>query len=372
MNTCKPALTFANEQDKAFANELKHASKQYLEQQQTHKYADGRFLAKLILLLTLAIIFYVCCLQAKTIIGYALYFAAFMWTAMMLSMNSFHDASHGSVFRKPAYNRWLMAMVCIPMGTDPHYWTLRHVHFHHTYPNIDGYDLDTEPNPALRQTPFQNWSPQYQYQYLYWPLVAAISLGYLCWISDWLDRFGKTPLATFSYLKQRRYWLQFFLLKFVHLGVVFLIPLLALNDTQIPWWQILVVYLLVQAFVSCFLVITILGTHWADVEFFYPATNNKIPHSWQRHAFLTACDWQPRPRWLNHWLGGLDLHLTHHLLPGYSNRHYAALADIVAVLAEKHSLPYRRISYTQLFKLQQKFLKKMGQKPALKNAHSAE
>lgn len=363
MNTKKPALIFETQQDRDFVIELKAATNQYLEEQRTHKYADARFFVKLIFLFAVATAFYVSALHAKSIFTYALLFAAFMWASMTLSMNSFHDASHGSVFKNSTYNRWLMACVCIPMGTDPNYWALRHVHFHHTYPNIDRYDLDTEPNPALRQTPFQQWSPQYQYQHLYWPLVAAISLGYLCWVSDWLDRFGKTPLATFSYLKKPFYWMQFFLLKFLHLSVVFLIPLFALSDTQIGWWQILLVYLIAQAFVSCFLVITILGTHWADVEFFNPAQDRKFPHSWHRHAFLTACDWQPRPRCLNNWLGGLDLHLTHHLLPGYSNRHYAALADIVAALAEKHSLPYRRISYTQLFKLQQAFLKQMGRKP---------
>ncbi|RYY73525.1 MAG: acyl-CoA desaturase [Gammaproteobacteria bacterium] len=363
MNVKKPALKFDTRQDAAFTAELKQAAKKYLDDNRTHKHADARFFAKLIFLLILAIVFYANALQANTLGVYILYFAAFMWTSMMLSMNSFHDASHGSVFRKPKYNRWLMAIVCIPMGTDPNYWALRHVHFHHTYPNIDGYDLDTEPNPALRQTPFQNWSPQYQYQHLYWPLVAAISLGYLCWVSDWLDRFGKTPLTIFSYLKKPGYWFQFFALKFFHLSIVFLIPLIALQDTFILWWQILGVYFLIQAFVSWFLVTTILGTHWADVDFFNPKDDHKIPHSWQRHAFLTACDWQANPRWLNNWLGGLDLHLTHHLLPAFSNRHYVALADIVAKLAEKHAMPYRRISYTELFKLQQRFLKKMGRNP---------
>lgn len=360
----KTALRFDIEQDKAFAAELKLAARDYLQQRHTHKYADAGFFAKLALLLAIAVFFYCSSMQAKTLIGYALYFVAFMVSAMLLSMNSFHDASHGSVFRRPALNRWLMAFVCIPMGTDPHFWALRHVHFHHTYPNIEHYDLDTEPNPALRQTPFQAWSAQYQYQHLYWPLVAAISLGYLCWVSDWRDRFGKTPLASFSYLNHWRYWLQFFLLKLAHLSLVFFLPLYFLADTEISAWQILAIYLATQAFVSLFLVMSILGTHWADVEFFKADAEGRIPHSWHRHAFLTSCDWQARPAWLNTFLGGLDLHLTHHLLPGYCNRHYRALADIVAQLAQKYELPYRRISYTQLFRLQQVFLKKMGRRPA--------
>lgn len=357
------ALEFETDQDQAFSAELKKIVRDHLQHKNTHKYANALFFCKLLFLLTLAILFYVSALHAKTLLTYTLIFAAFMFSAMMLSMNSFHDASHGSVFKKASYNRLLMALVCIPMGTDPHYWALRHVHFHHTYPNIEGYDLDTEPNPALRQTPFQNWAPQYRYQHLYWPLIAAISLGYLCWVSDWLDRFGKTHLASFSYLNRWHYWLQFFILKIAHMSLVFFAPWYFLANTPIHPGYIFTIYLASQAFVSLFLVITILGTHWADVEFFKPTAEGKIPHSWYRHAFLTSCDWQAKPAWLNNWLGGLDLHLTHHLLPGYSNRHYRAFSDIIAQIAPKYGLPYRRISYTKLLKLQQIFLKKMGEKP---------
>jgi linoleoyl-CoA desaturase len=60
-------------------------------------------------------------------------------------------------------------------------------------------------------------------------------------------------------------------------------------------------------------------------------------------------------------LGGLDLHLTHHLLPGFSNRHYPLLADQVQQLARQYEMPYRRITYSELFEAQQRFLKKMGE-----------
>lgn len=355
------ALKFNSEADKAFAQALKQSVRDYLHEHQDHRFANSKFLLKLVLLGMISYAFYCGALTSNSLLEYSLSFVAFMVFAMLLSMNASHDASHGSVFRKPAANRWLMALCSIPMGTDPDYWTLRHVHFHHTYPNIENYDLDMEPNPALRQAPFHKWSPQYQYQHYYWPLVAAISLTYLTWVSDWLDRFQKTPLQKFSYLNQPGYWLKFFSLKIAHVMLLIVIPALVLD---LALWKILLIYLCAQMLVSAFLVLMILGTHWADVEFFQADDQNKIPHSWYRHAFLTACDWQPNPRWISHFLGGLDLHLTHHLLPGFSNRHYPELAKTVEKLATEFNLPYRKITYPELVKAQQQFLKKMGAKSA--------
>lgn len=145
-----------------------------------------------------------------------------------------------------------------------------------------------------------------------------------------MDRFKLTPVKKFSYLNKPVYWLKFFLLKIAHVSLLIVIPYLY---TPFSFVQIIGVYLIAQMLASAFLVLMILGTHWADVDFFQADEQNTIAHSWHRHAFFTACDWQPKPRWLTHFLGGLDLHLTHHLLPGYSNRHYPELAHQVQKLA---------------------------------------
>ena len=68
---------------------------------------------------------------------------------------------------------------------------------------------------------------------------------------------------------------------------------------------------------------------------------------------------------MNELLGGLNLHLTHHLFPGWSHRHYSALMLIVERLAKEYQLPYRRLSYPELLTSQLKFISKMAQKPEL-------
>ncbi|UNO25657.1 fatty acid desaturase [Pseudomonas amygdali] len=95
----------------------------------------------------------------------------------------------------------------------------------------------------------------------------------------------------------------------------------------------------------------------------YFCSASLMPHGWYRHNFATTCDWQTKPRWLHHVVGGLNFHLTHHLFPGWSHRHYPALANIIAELAPQYGMSYRCIDYRELLRQQRKFLRGMGQEP---------
>lgn len=355
-----PPLRFQSAAGSTFRVELKQQAQACLAQGGGDRHADGWLYLKGIALAALLALAYMLALRADGRVQFIAAYLGFLFLAMLLGMNTLHDAAHGALFRSERLNRLLMRVVSIPIGIDPVYWTIRHVHFHHTYANIDGYDLDIEPNPFLRQTPFQDWHPQYRFQHMYWPLVAALSLPYLCWYSDWADRFGQTKLAGRGNLSGAGAWLVFLSTKAAHVGLVLLLPIWALQAHGISWGLVPVCYLLGQMLASCFLVAMILGTHWAEVEFFQPGPEGRMPHTWYEHAFLTSCDWMPHPAWLAYWLGGLNAHLTHHLFPTYSHRHYPQLARIVEALAHKHGLAYRELGYGDLLASQQKFLKAMG------------
>lgn len=360
-----PPLRFASAATSPLRLALHDAAQQHLAQHDTHRFADGWLALKLIFLLGAAALAYGMALVAPTHGQFFAAYAAFVFLAMLLAMNTLHDAAHGAVFRSGRLNRWWMRLVSIPVGIDAAYWTTRHVHFHHTYANIDGYDLDTEPNAFLRQTPFQCWAPQYQYQHLYWPLIAALSLPYLVWYSDWMDMWGKTKLSTRTRPQGLLNGLAFVGTKIAHVALVLVVPWWCMQSqgAGLGWPELLLYYVLAQMVASCVLVALILGTHWAEVEFFQPPPNGKIPHTWHEHAFVTSCDWRPRPAWLGYWFGGLNSHLTHHLFPTYSHRHYPALSKIVAQVAREQGLSYRELNYSQLMASQQKFLKSMGRRP---------
>ncbi|MFC5475108.1 acyl-CoA desaturase [Paraherbaspirillum soli] len=355
-------LRFKQAAESAFRQELRQEAQSYLDQRGEHRFGNGWQLVKGAFLAALAGALYWCALHADRPLQFIPAYFGFIFVAMVLAMNLLHDAAHQAVFRSAALNRLLIRIVSIPVGIDPDFWVIRHVHFHHTYANIDGYDLDIEPNPFLRQTPFQRWLPQFRYQHMYWPLIAALSLPYLCWYSDWIDRLGQTKIVAQGSRSGWPSWPLFLSAKLVHLCVVLVLPIWLLPN--IGWGQVLACYFLGLMLASCFLVAMILGTHWAEVDFFQAPADGKMPHTWLEHTFHTSCDWAPRPRWLGYWLGGLNYHLTHHLFPTYSHRHYRQLAGIIARLAVKHRLAYRELNYVQLITSQQKFLKAMGGKPS--------
>jgi linoleoyl-CoA desaturase len=113
--------------------------------------------------------------------------------------------------------------------------------------------------------------------------------------------------------------------------------------------------------VASFCVVALLlGSHWAEREFFLPPADGRFPLDWYELNLRSSCDWLPRPAWLGYWMGGLNLHLTHHLFPRVSHRHYPALALLVRQLAAKHGLPYLQIGYRELIHSQQTFLRAMG------------
>ncbi|AVG17404.1 acyl-CoA desaturase [Chromobacterium vaccinii] len=353
-------LRFRSSAELPFRIDLQRAAQSYLAERGEHRFADWRVGLKGAALAALSLACYVLALRATTMWSFAPAYIAAIVMAMLLAINTLHDAAHGALFRNARLNQWLTRAASLPMGIDADIWTRRHVRLHHTYPNVDGYDLDIEPNPFLRQTPFQDWSPQFRYQHRYWPLVAALSLPYLCWYGDWLDLLGKSKLL--QYNSQPIPAGGFLLGKLGHLVLLLALPWYCLSAGAIGWGGLLLCYLAGLMAASCFLVAMILGTHWAEVEFFRPE-GEEMPHTWHEHQFLTCCDWQPRPRALGHLLGGLHLHLTHHLFPAYSHRHYPALARIVKEQARRHGLPYRCIGYQGLWRAQQNFLRGMGRRP---------
>lgn len=83
------------------------------------------------------------------------------------------------------------------------------------------------------------------------------------------------------------------------------------------------------------------------------------------HTFVTTFDWTPQPAWLGYWLGGINLHLTHHLFPHWHHRHYPALSRIIAQIASQQGLDYQLLTLADLLRLQQQFYGEWGEAEGL-------
>lgn len=356
-------LVYPADGEQAFHQALQRAARAYLAD--GHRYADGWLLARALVLLVSCAGFYTLSLMQQSPWAFAGCYFLFVMMGMLLNVVVNHDASHNVFLRAPWANRLVGRLVTLPLGVDPDYWRVRHVDFHHVYANVEHYDLDTEENGIFRQTPFQRWRAHMRYQPLYWPLIAALSLPYVAWIFDWSDRLDKTPLKAKAVLPGRRGWAVFVASKVTHLLLVLGVPFIVCQLNGIGASTVFLAYAVSQMCASLWVVYLLLGTHWVQAEFYRVPETAVMPHGWYRHNFSTACDWLTTPRWLRHFTGGLNYHLTHHLFPGWSHRHYPALAAIIGPLAAQHGMDYRCIGYRELLRQQQRFLQQMGQEPGI-------
>lgn len=341
---------------------ITQAAQQYLRDNQDHRYADRFSIAKMLLLALLCLSCYGVSLQQHAGWAFFGWYLGFIFSGMLLIINVVHDASHNAFFRAGWANALINRLVSLPLGLDPDCWRVRHVLFHHTHNNIAGYDPDIDENGVLRQTPFQRWKPFMRFQHWYWPLVAALTFPWYIWLIDWLDRAGKTRVAPKMAQQGWRGWTLFLAGKGGHFTLALGIPAYLLPE-NISFLTLLMVYLLSQMTSSLLFVMLIVGTHWAKANFFEAPEAGSMPHNSYQHVFATTFDWQTKPAWLGYWLGGANLHLTHHLFPNWNHRHYPALSQFIAELATRFGMDYQNISVTELLYLQHLFLKSMGENP---------
>lgn len=360
MNPSSKYIHFSTADETAFHQALLQASQDYLQKNNDHRLANKRniVVAGGLFLLSIASYFYALSTQSSAV--YIMAYSFFVILIMFLNVICQHDACHNTLFKNTRINRIVGRLVTLPLGIDPDFWRVRHVDYHHHYANIEHYDLDIEENGIFRQTPFQQWRGFMRYQHIYWPLIAALSLSWVALVFDWADRTGRTRLRENNVLSGWQGWLLFLLSKLLHLTVMIGLPLAIAHTHGISISTILFTYLVSQMMASMLVVYLLLGTHWAETKFFTPPANHQMPHGWYQHNFMTACDWLPSPHWLWRLTGGVNYHLTHHLFPGWHHRHYPALAQIIARLANEYKMPYRCISYRQLVKSQISFLRRMG------------
>lgn len=356
----KPPLRFDGD-DRALRSALDAAAAKWLAAQGEHRFADAGMMAKMFLLLAIGTAGYGAALLQATAPAFFACYAVFAAVCMLLAINVVHDASHNAFLRSARANRLLNRIVCIPLGLDPECWRVRHVIFHHPYVNVQGYDLDIEENGVLRQTPYQRWWPLMRWQRFYWPLVAALTFPTIVWVFDWQDRAGFTPVGARMATQGWRGWAGFLAGKAAHVALSLGLPLYFCAG-KIGAGVVFLVYFLSQSGASLLFVLLILGTHWAKGRFFEAPANGRFAHGRWAHQFLTTFDWHTTPGWIGYWLGGMNMHLTHHLFPDWSHRHYRTLGRLIGQVAPAHGIDYQVAGLRAFVIGQQRFLSSLGRR----------
>jgi linoleoyl-CoA desaturase len=295
---------------------------------------------------------------SKTVLGFVLWIASYVWlmtgrftalevvgvyvvhgfAQLYMTFNIAHDANHGAYSKHKWVNR-VMGCVFDLTGVSSYMWRLLHNDSHHAFVNIRGADTTLISGKIFRFTPHDQRRSYHRYQHLYAPFIYCLST--LDWVLTkdfrWLfetrfgnHRIGKHPLGELVVL---------FAGKAFYYAYMLVIPLIYLKA---PWYSIVIGFVVMHFFLGFTIALIFQPNHFNE-EATYPEADEEgnISNNYITHIFDTTIDYArgyPFTTWI---LGGLNLHVIHHMFPGICHVHYPALTRLVITTAEEHGLHYR-------------------------------
>jgi len=270
-------------------------------------------------------------------------------------LNIIHDAVHGTIFKTKWANRLYVHLFDF-MGANSFIWQLRHVRFHHNYPNVNGWDTDIEQSRLFRVFPDANYAPAHKYQHLYLPMLYPFYLANWLLIRDFKDFFNRKSTVRKLIQIPGIEYVKLFAFKTIFLFYMIALPKLVLSVT---WGQILIAFFIMLFTASIFSLSVLLTPHAnTESEFPVPDEKNQLPYSWMMHMMLTTNDITEDNFFTRFFMGCFNFHVVHHLFPNVNHAYYPELTQRLKQYSQLYQLPYRQFPLFTSLKNHYRLLKR--------------
>jgi linoleoyl-CoA desaturase len=273
----------------------------------------------------------------------ALFTCYFLMGLLLVSifLNVIHDAVHGTIFKNGEFNRGYVYLFDL-MGANSFIWKLRHVRFHHNYPNVNGWDTDIEQSSLARIFPSGNFSKFHKYQHIYLPFLYPLYLANWLLIRDFKDFFNKKKSVRKLVDIPLIEYVKLFLFKGLFLFYMIILPKMILD---VSWTTMIVAFAVMLFTASIASLMVLLSPHANTASSFpMPDKDNKFEHSWMMHMLLTTNDITHDNWFTRFFMGCFNYHVVHHLFPNVNHVYYPEITRLLKQQAEKYNLPYRQFS----------------------------
>jgi linoleoyl-CoA desaturase len=290
---------------------------------------DPRAIGQAAVILLWSALSYGALLGATSLLGTLAAALCFACACVAAGFCIFHDANHGTLFRRPALNLLAARACSVLLGPSRHFWVRKHGH-HHRQPNVYGWDDDLESRGVLRLSPECPWEPRFRRQELKALFFYGVNtIEWLFWKDFHCLATGRLNQWQDAKLDNRQR-AEFLICKALYLFLFVLPPFLILPLT----WA-------VGAFILFHLVLS-----WAlalvfQVAHLTPGMDFGGAHAgddWAMHQIRTTADFATGSRMATWLTGGLNHQVEHHLFPNVAHTHYSSLRPIVRAVAQRHGL----------------------------------
>jgi linoleoyl-CoA desaturase len=256
-------------------------------------------------------------------------------------LNTIHDAVHGTIFRSKGANQLYVYLFDI-IGANSFIWKVRHVRFHHNYPNVEGWDTDIDQSKLARVFPRGPYTKIHKYQHIYLPVLYPLYLANWLLVRDFKDFFiRKRTVHKLVHIPAIEF-VKLFIFKGFFFSYTIIIPKFVLD---ISWGQAIVAFSILLFTASIFSLVVLLSPHAnTQNEFPLPDDQNQLPHNWLVHMMVTTNDVSHHNWFTRYFMGCFNYHVAHHLFPHINHVYYPEITKLLKQYAKQYQLPYRECS----------------------------
>ena len=306
---------------------------------------------------------YLCTYVAALLLGNNLFllFACYFLMGLLLVsifLNVIHEAVHGTIFTNDKVNMAYVYLFDL-MGANSYIWKLRHIRFHHNYPNVNGWDTDIEQSSLARIFPNGPFSGMHRYQHIYLPFLYPLYLANWLLVRDFKDYFNKNKTVRKLIEIPRIEYVKLLLFKAFFLFYMIVLPGIVLGVS----WGVMLAAFAVMLFTASISSLMVLLSPHANTESSFPLPNeqNEFEHSWMMHMLLTTNDITHDNWFTRFFMGCFNFHIVHHLFPNVNHAYYPEITILLKKKAIEHGLPFREFSLLTSLKNHYRLLKSNGQ-----------
>jgi linoleoyl-CoA desaturase len=253
-----------------------------------------------------------------------------------LAFNVLHDAIHGAYSKHKIVNK-LMGHLLDLAGGSSYFWDLKHNHYHHSYPNITGYDDDVEVGVFARFTPHQKKYSFHRFQHIYvWFLYGFLAIKWHLLDDFYVYFTGKLNGHNIQRPKGMDA-IIFFGGKILFFTIAFVIP-----SFYYPIPYVIGFYVLIAMMQGVIMSVVFQLAHCVE-EAEFPMQDEEagiMDRTWAVHQIYTTVDFARGNTIITWYMGGLNYQVEHHLYPGICHINYPAMSRIVEETCKEYGVPY--------------------------------
>lgn len=333
-------VVFSNKQQAEFIKELRQRVNQYFQDNNISRYGNWNMYIKSAFMICLYFI-PLAILVSGSVQSTGWMFFWWMLTGFGMSgigLSIMHDANHGSYSKHKWVNQTMGWLVNF-LGAYHVNWKIQHNVLHHSFTNVHEHDHDLE-TAAMRFSPNQERKKLYKYQAFYAPFIYGLMTIYWLVSKDFIQvfQYNKENLLASQNLNLRKAMTHLVISKLAYVGLVLVLPIIMID---LPWYQILLGFFVMQFSCGLMLALIFQTAHVIEeTDFFKTNENGELENNWAIHQLKTTANFADKSKFFSWFIGGLNYQVEHHLFPNICHVHYKKISKIVKATANEFQLPY--------------------------------